>query len=295
MFLVLKDFEIRYPDFKVTVESLELELGSVTAVVGSNGSGKTTFIEGVLGVQLGVSGLKRWGTGEATLDKKVSGVQLQRSGFGDQMLVKEICLLHKALYKKVDSAFYKDFQIEELLSKQYRNLSRGQKQRVDLFVAMGHLPTQLFLDEPKTGLDSAFSTIFMRYFKSFTNCNENSAIFACHSPEELMIADSILWLEGGKVKDFGLKKALFKKHLGDYKVELKNLSDEQRDDYHARFLSLSMDTKEHFLSDDSLTMYGDLSVKEWAEQTIHSDAIQEYSISSVREADFLEYLTKKNN
>ena len=59
MFLTLSDFEIRYPDFRVFVESPELDTGSVTAVVGSNGSGKTTFIEGVLGVQPRVYGLMR--------------------------------------------------------------------------------------------------------------------------------------------------------------------------------------------------------------------------------------------
>ncbi len=295
MFLALNNFEIRYPDFKVFIESLELDIGSVTAVVGSNGSGKTTFIEGVLDVQQSVSGTKSWRAGGATLDKKISGVQLQRSGFGDQILVKDICFLHKALYKKQDSVLYKDFEIKELISKQYRNLSRGQKQRVDLFVAMAHLPSQLFLDEPKTGLDTTFSKIFMRYFKSFTNDNKNSAIFACHSPEELVVADKILWLERGKVKDFGLKKALFKKHLSEYKVELKNLSGKQRDDYCAKVRSLNLSTKEHCVSDHALTIYGDLPLKEWAELTINSDGIQDYSISSVRESDFLDYLTKKDN
>ena len=203
MFLTLSDFEIRYPDFRVFVESPELDTGSVTAVVGSNGSGKTTFIEGVLGVQPRVYGLMRWSDGSSVLDKNISGVQLQKSGFGDQMLVEDICYLHKFLYKRQDQTFLQDFQIGELMSKQYRNLSRGQKQRVDLFVAMAHTPSQLFLDEPKTGLDTTFSGIFMNYFKAFAADQENSAIYACHSPEELQIADKVLWLDQGEVKDLG--------------------------------------------------------------------------------------------
>ncbi len=252
MFLTLNNFEIRYPDFKLLIESLELDIGSVTAVVGSNGSGKTTFLEAILGVQRNVNGSKRWRDGLSTLDKKASGVQLQRSGFGDQMLVKDICLLHKSLYKRQESVLFHDFQIGELISKQYRSLSRGQKQRVDLFVAMADMPSQIFLDEPKTGLDTDFSRIFMNYFKSFANNNESSVIFACHSPEELLIADKVLWLDQGKVKDFGQKETLFKKHLSEYKIDLKGISGQQQNGYYSKVQSLNPSYRRSYRSDDAV-------------------------------------------
>ncbi len=293
MFLSLNKFEVIYPDFKVFVESLDLDVGSMTAVVGSNGSGKTALIEGILGVLQSTNGTKHWKGCLSTLDKENSGVQLQRSGFGDQMLVEDIRLLHKALYKKQESVFIQDFEIDELARKQYRNLSRGQKQRVDLFVAMAHMPSQIFLDEPKTGLDSTFSRIFMKHFELFASNNENSAIFACHSPEELQIADQILWLDQGEVKDFGQKETVFKRHLGEYKIDLKGLTDQQRDDYYTAVQSFDSCPQEPLKSDGELVIYGGLIVKEWAQQVIKSDGIPDYSISAIKAVDFLQYLTKK--
>ena len=52
----------------------------------------------------------------------------------------------------------------------------------------------------------------MNYFKAFAADQENSAIYACHSPEELQIADKVLWLDQGEVKDELLSKVVFK-HL----------------------------------------------------------------------------------
>jgi ABC-2 type transport system ATP-binding protein len=92
-------------------------------------------------------------TDERKLRRKL-GVQLQSSALPDSIRVGEaitlICAWH-GLPEQLD--LIQKFEIGELLNKQYRQLSTGQKRRLHLVLALMNNPEVLVLDEPTAGLD----------------------------------------------------------------------------------------------------------------------------------------------
>ena len=133
-------------DFRFEVRDLHFQRGRHTAIIGPNGAGKTTLIEALLGFRqahleeaqiLGVAAARFL---QSTRHRKRLGVQLQRVEYEDSSNVREILDLHQALYGKQDPQVAQALDIEALRQLPYRALSRGQKQRLDLFVALAHHP-----------------------------------------------------------------------------------------------------------------------------------------------------------
>ena len=295
--LFLKNFRAVHPDFTVEVPEFSLNAGERVAIVGSNGSGKTTLLEGILGLKPRTEGWVSW-KGEAGPPglsmKKDLGVQLQSAGYGDQMLVEEILYLHRIVYRTQEKSIMDLFEMKSITSKKYSNLSRGQKQRVDLFVAFGHAPKHIFLDEPITGLDSSFSRKFMNLFREFAEGSETTIFFACHSPEEFSVADSVLWLENGNVRDYGRKSSVLGNYLGEYKLELINVSPELMDQsLMSAKNELGHDVHNIYCVDNTMTMYGSQMFREWALRFAGEHHLASYSITSVTERDFLSYITRE--
>ncbi|TPG65678.1 ATP-binding cassette domain-containing protein [Pseudomonas arsenicoxydans] len=148
--------------FRFEVRDLHLQRGRHTAIIGPNGAGKTTLIETLLGLrqvhleEAQILGIPVAHFLQSTQHRKRLGVQLQRVEYEDSSNVREILDLHQALYGKQDPQVAQALDIDALRKLPYRALSRGQKQRLDLFVALAHHPEIAVLDEPFTGLDRAY-------------------------------------------------------------------------------------------------------------------------------------------
>ena len=108
--------------------------------------------------------------------------------------------------------------IEALRTLPYRALSRGQKQRLDLFVALAHHPEIAILDEPFTGLDRAYIervAHLLRY-----ELADLTIIMICHSVEELDTASDVVWVCNGGVEYRGDKEALKNRLVGAFHAYL---------------------------------------------------------------------------
>ncbi len=156
----VKNLTKKYGSFTaVNGISFSVEKGEVFGILGPNGAGKTTTLEMIEGLRditsgtISVDGLNVKKQREEV--KKIIGVQLQTTGFFENLTLKELLVMYGTLYNmKVDPmAILEEVELSEKANAQTVTLSGGQKQRFSIALALANDPKVMFLDEPTTGLD----------------------------------------------------------------------------------------------------------------------------------------------
>jgi ABC-2 type transport system ATP-binding protein len=138
--------------------SFEVRRGEIFALLGPNGSGKTSTLESLEGLRRPESGsLTVAGIDPSRHQRKLSnliGVQLQTSALPPAMTVDE-AMSFFASYHGVPPRrdLVEKLGLAEKRGVQYARLSVGQQRRLALAIAVSHEPRVLFLDEPTAGLD----------------------------------------------------------------------------------------------------------------------------------------------
>ena len=139
--------------------SFRVARGEVFAILGPNGSGKTTTVEIIEGMRAADSGTATVAGIDVAKDaravKQIIGVQLQSSAFFEHLRLSELLLLLGSIYGiRVDPApLLESVDLTDKRSASFRTLSGGQKQRFAIAAALVNDPAVIFLDEPTTGLD----------------------------------------------------------------------------------------------------------------------------------------------
>ncbi|WP_318656342.1 ABC transporter ATP-binding protein [Spongiactinospora rosea] len=156
------DFRQAYGDFEaVRGVSFTVRRGELFALLGTNGAGKTTTMESLLGFarpragSVRVLGLNPAKDGRALRPR--IGVMLQEGGFLGDLTVGETVRLWRGMAADAGrSSMAGALETVGLASKErtrVRQLSGGQRRRLDLALAVLAEPEVLFLDEPSTGMD----------------------------------------------------------------------------------------------------------------------------------------------
>src|ERR1051326_2147422 len=139
--------------------TLTFPRGGVYGLVGANGAGKTTLIKHILGLLRAESGSVRVFGLDPVSDP--TGV-LSRIGYLSEendlpgwMRVDELIRYSKAFYPGWDDAYAEELRTTFGLENntKIKNLSKGQKARAGLVIALAYRPELLLLDEPSSGLD----------------------------------------------------------------------------------------------------------------------------------------------
>ncbi len=146
--------------------SVKCNKGECIALIGPNGSGKTTFIKCVLGMVVCDSGFITFNDKNIRHDWKYReniGYMPQIGRYPDNMTIGQILDMMKDIRRKTGAAFdeelVKQFGLHALLGKRMRTLSGGTRQKVSASLAFLFNPDVLILDEPTAGLDPVASEI----------------------------------------------------------------------------------------------------------------------------------------
>ena len=186
--------------------SLSLPRGGVYGLVGANGAGKTTLIKHILGMMRAESGTVRVFGRDPVADPV--GV-LSRIGYlseehdlPDWMSVGELVRYSRAFYPAWDGAYAEELRDRFALdsSAKIKTLSKGQKARAGLLVALAHRPELLVLDEPSSGLDPIVRKDILGAILRTIADEGRTVLFSSHLLEEVeQVADHVTMINRGTV------------------------------------------------------------------------------------------------
>lgn len=186
--------------------TLAIPRGAVFGLVGANGAGKTTLIRHILGLLRAQAGSVRV-FGRDPVDDPV-GV-LSRIGYLSEendlpgwMRVDELLRYTRAFYPGWDDAYAAELMASFALDPAARvaDLSKGQKARAGLVVALAHRPELLLLDEPSSGLDPIVRRDILGAVIRTVADAGRTALFSSHLLDEVeTVADQVAIINGGRI------------------------------------------------------------------------------------------------
>jgi ABC-2 type transport system ATP-binding protein len=145
--------------------SFDIEPGEIVGFLGPNGAGKTTTLKMLSGLlyptsgEVSVLGFEPSRRQSAFL-RQITMVMGNRNqlqwdlpALDSYELLRAIYRLHPDDFRKTRDEFIELLDLGDLVRKPVRNLSLGERMKVETAAALLHRPTVLFLDEPTIGLD----------------------------------------------------------------------------------------------------------------------------------------------
>lgn len=197
---------------KIAVNQLDLAIpqGALVAYLGTNGAGKSTTINMLVGLLKPTGGIISYAK-----DLKI-GVVFQNSVLDDHLTVSENLQSRAAMYQGIDQDWIerlsKMMVLTKFLHQRYGTLSGGQKRRVDIARALLNHPNLLFLDEPTTGLDIQTRNVIWGLLRKLQYEQGLTIFLTTHYLEEASNAELIYILEEGKVLATGSAAQLKKQY-----------------------------------------------------------------------------------
>ena len=210
MGLVLSGVTVHYPgaaDPAVHEVSLAVTPGERVAIVGENGSGKSTILGVWAGLLVPKSGTASvFGTDASAspdeVARRVGWAPAEPIGFAPRLSVRENLRFFAALYALDDvdrrSSQWPELELEPLLSRPFQTLSVGQRARVALARAMFHDPDALLIDEATRSLDPRFVDRVHALFHAFA-ARGRAVVLVTHDVAEAQRCDRIVLLRAGRV------------------------------------------------------------------------------------------------
>ncbi len=209
-FVEIKNISKRYSDFSLRNISLELEKGKILTLMGESGSGKTSILRII-------SGLDFPDSGKVLISgRDITEIRPGKRNVG--MVFQDLALFpHMTAYDNIAyglrSLRYKESRIEQMVSnisetlrissfleKFPGNISGGEKQRVAMARSLVMEPDLLLMDEPMSSLDPGLRNDIMVEIKSISRKLDQTMIYVTHDVEEgLFLGDSIVYIGDGEV------------------------------------------------------------------------------------------------
>ena len=180
--------------------TLSLPAGKIIGLLGPNGSGKTTLIKLI-------NGLLHPTSGEIVVDgyrpsvdtKKIISYLPDTSYLRDDENQRSLTLFEDFYedFSREKPSTFKDLNLdpEDIL----KNLSKGNKEKVQLILVMSRQAKLYILDEPIGGVDPAARDYILRTIIN-NYCEDASVIISTHLISEIEpILDEIIFLKDGKI------------------------------------------------------------------------------------------------
>lgn len=224
-----KLFHPKYKDF-MAVKGINFEIkeGELVGYIGENGAGKSTTIKMLTGLLTPTSG-KVTVNGIIPYKERIKNNKNIGAVFGQKTqlwwdlpviesfrLIKKMYNMTESEYRKNLKKFTKLLELDELLEKQVKNLSLGQKMRCEIAATFLHNPKIVYLDEPTIGLDVFVKEKIRKFIKEINEENKTTVILTTHDLKDIEdVCDRIILLDKGQIIYDG-EKQKFKDKYGKY-------------------------------------------------------------------------------
>jgi sulfate transport system ATP-binding protein len=190
--------------------SLEVRDGSLTALLGPSGGGKSTLLRVIAGLELPDSGTVRIGGRDATNTppqrRNVGFVFQHYAAFKHMTVAKNVAFgltIRKRPKEEIEGRVQELLELVHLDGFAHRypsQLSGGQRQRMALARALAVQPRVLLLDEPFGALDATVRKELRAWLRRLHDEVHVTTVFVTHDQEEAMeVAEQIVVLNEGRV------------------------------------------------------------------------------------------------
>jgi ABC-2 type transport system ATP-binding protein len=188
---------------------LDISHGEVFALLGPNGAGKTTTVEilegyrqrdggevSVLGTDPGRGG-RQW--------RSRIGIVLQSNTDADELTVREMIRYFTAYYPNHadPDEVIESVGLTEKAGSRLRQLSGGQRRRVDVALGIVGRPELMFLDEPTTGFDPEARRQFWHLIKSLADGGTTILLTTHYLDEAEALAHRVAVIAAGRIRAVG--------------------------------------------------------------------------------------------
>ncbi|REJ71538.1 MAG: ATP-binding cassette domain-containing protein [Planctomycetota bacterium] len=196
--------------------SFSIDAGEMVAFLGPNGAGKTTTLKLLSGLVFPTSGdavvlghipWKR----EHSYRRRFSLVMGQKNQLWWDLPAQESFGLHKEIYRIDPDAFERRrdeltdlLEVGDLVAQPVRELSLGERMRMELIAALLHSPDVLFLDEPTIGLDVVSQRKVQEFLKHYQAEKKITVILTSHYMKDVeALCRRAIIINEGEIKHDG--------------------------------------------------------------------------------------------
>ncbi len=196
----------KYPQFTLNC-SLTVKPGTITGLIGQNGSGKTTTFKAILGlVKIDSGDISIFNKNINLLtneDKQYIGALLADSGFSGYLTINDIIPILKNMYQHFDSNRFISLcqQFDLPLNKPIKEFSLGMKTKLKVIIACNHQAKLLILDEPTSTLDVIARDEILDLLRDYILEDESrSILISSHISKDLeSLCDDLYMIDQGKI------------------------------------------------------------------------------------------------
>jgi sulfate transport system ATP-binding protein len=238
----VRDVAKSYGDFAaLDGVSVDVESGSLTALLGPSGSGKSTLLRIIAGLEVPDRGAVTLGEEDVTAtppQRRGIGFVFQHYAAFKHMTVRENVAFGLKVRKRPKEEIAR--RVDELLAivglagfqgRYPSQLSGGQRQRMALARALAVEPKVLLLDEPFGALDATVRKELRAWLRRLHDEVHVTTIFVTHDQEEAMdISDRIVVMREGRIEQVGTPRELYEQPVNEFVMsfvgEVNRLGDE---------------------------------------------------------------------
>ena len=235
-------FHRQYREVRAVREvDLRVEQGEFVAFLGPNGAGKTTtlkLLSGVINPTAGtarVMGFTPWKR-ENAYRRRFALVMGQKNQLWWDLPAQESFRLHQQIYRIDPQAFERTrdeltdlLQVRSLLRQPVRELSLGERMKMELTAALLHSPEVLFLDEPTIGLDVVAQHNIQQFLKHYQAERRITILLTSHYMKDVAaLCQRVVIIANGRIEYDGSLSGIIDRFSGDKIVTLQFAQQEGR-------------------------------------------------------------------
>lgn len=208
--------------------SFSLKRGQITAMLGANGTGKSTCLS-VLATKMNAdAGDIDYAFHSVTPAKARQhiGILAQKTSLMYDVTVQEYLMFcgklfaldSQSLHHAIDD-YCQRFQIQHLKTAPIQSLSGGMQRVVDIIRVFLHQPSLLLFDEPTQGLDVNMRQRLWRIVKHYCQQHSAACLLATHILEDVDVCQQVFFIDQGQCVKSGVPSQLIKQ-LGELVLEI---------------------------------------------------------------------------
>ena len=189
------------PDFEERLAArhlnFEIEAGEPVGVLGPNGAGKTTILKMLSGILQPTSGTCQVlgytpGERDRAFQRRIAMIMGMKNGLWWDLPAADSFALQKEIYGLGEEVYRKDLDVmvdllsvRPLLNTPVRNLSLGERMKMELIAGLLHRPEVLFLDEPTIGLDITAQRAIREFIRTINRERGVTVLLTSHYMQDI--------------------------------------------------------------------------------------------------------------